>query len=175
LPSIYAESRRHLPTPQMSIDYVGEISIGLCVLLLILYAAVTARIAQRARARTLQATAAAPNPPEPSGAAMSTGLAIALLAISSLLVALLSDFLDDSVDVVKQSLGWTDLSDGSDRNRCGHERGAWGLYRAAGADIAWREEVRGSLWRLSFGDASNLGSAARWFRLVSSGCPTERS
>jgi Ca2+:H+ antiporter len=175
LPSIYAESRRHLPTPQMSIDYVGEISIGLCVLLLILYAAAMARIAQRARARTLQATAAAPNPPEPSGAAMSTGLAIALLAISSLLVALLSDFLDDSVDVVKQSLGWTDLSDGSDRNRCGHERGAWGLYRAAGADIAWREEIRGSLWRLSFGDASNLGSAAWWFRLVSSGCPTERS
>lgn len=101
---------------------------------------------------------------------MSTGLAIAPLAISSLLVALLSDFVADSVDVVKQSLGWTDLSDGSDRNRCGHERGAWGLYRAAGADIARREEVRGSLWRLSFGDASNLGSA-RWFRLVSSGCP----
>jgi Ca2+:H+ antiporter len=73
LPSIYAESRRHLPTQQMSIDYVGEISIGLCVLLLILYAAAMARIAQRARARTLQATAAAPNPPEPSGAAMSTG------------------------------------------------------------------------------------------------------
>jgi Ca2+:H+ antiporter len=109
LPSIYAESRRHLPTPQMSIDYVEEISIGLCVLLLILYAAAMARIAQRARTRTLQATAAAPNPPEPSGAATSTGLAIALLAISSLLVALLSDFVADSVDVVKQTLGWTDL------------------------------------------------------------------
>ena len=103
LPSIYAESRRHLPRPQMSIDYVGEISIGLCVLLLILYAAAMARIAQRARARTLQATAAAPNPPEPSGAAMSTGLAIALLAISSLLVALLSEFVADSVDVVNRA------------------------------------------------------------------------
>jgi Ca2+:H+ antiporter len=93
----------------MSIDYVEEISIGLCVLLLILYAAAMAHIAQRARARTLQATAAAPNPPEPSGTAMSTGVAIALLAISSLLVALLSDFVADSVDVVKQTLGWTDL------------------------------------------------------------------
>ena len=103
LPSIYAESRRHLPTPQMSIDYVGEISIGLCVLLLILYGAAMARIAQRARARTLQATAAAPNPSEPSGAAMSTGLAIALLAISSLLVALLSEFVADSVDVVNRA------------------------------------------------------------------------
>jgi Ca2+:H+ antiporter len=81
LPSIYAESRRHLPTPQMSTNYVGEISIGLRVLLLILYAAAMVHIAQRARARTLDSTAAAPNPPEPSGAAMSTGLAIALLAI----------------------------------------------------------------------------------------------
>jgi len=103
LPSIYAESRRHLPTPQMSIDYVGEISIGLCVLLLILYGAAMARIAQRARARTLQAPAAAPNPSEQSGAAMSTGLAIALLAISSLLVALLSEFVADSVDVVNRA------------------------------------------------------------------------
>jgi Ca2+:H+ antiporter len=94
----------------MSINYVEEISIGLCVLLLILYVAAMARIAQRARARTLQAPAAASNPPEPGGgAAMSTGLAIALLAISSLLVALLSDFVADSVDVVKQALGWTDL------------------------------------------------------------------
>jgi Ca2+:H+ antiporter len=109
LPSIYAESRRHLSTPQMSIDYVEEISIGLCLLLLILYAFAMARIAQRARARTLQATAAAPNPPELSGAATSTGLAIGLLAISSLLVALLSDFVANSVDVVKQTLGWTDL------------------------------------------------------------------
>jgi len=67
------------------------------------------RIAQRARARTAETTAAAPDLPEPSGAAMSTGLAIALLAISSLLVALLSDFVADSVDVVKQTLGWTDL------------------------------------------------------------------
>ena len=40
---------------------------------------------------------------------MSMGSAIALLAISSLLVALLSDFVADSVDVVKQTLGWTDL------------------------------------------------------------------
>ena len=103
LPSIYAESRRHLPTPRMSIDYVEEISIGLCVLLLILYAAAMAHIAQRARARALQATAAASNPPEPSGAAMSTGLAIALLAISSLLVALLSEFVADSVDVVNRA------------------------------------------------------------------------
>jgi Ca2+:H+ antiporter len=108
LPSIYAESRRHLPTPQMSIDYVQEISIGLCVLLLILYAAAMARIAQRARARILPTTAAATGA-VPNGAAMSTGLAIALLAISSLLVALLSDFVANSVDVVKQTLGWTDL------------------------------------------------------------------
>jgi Ca2+:H+ antiporter len=108
LPSIYAESRRHLPTPQMSIDYVEEISIGLCVLLLILYAAAMARIAQRARAPTLQATAAAPDP-EPNGAAMSAGLAIALLTISSLLVALLADFVANSIDVVKQTLGWTDV------------------------------------------------------------------
>jgi Ca2+:H+ antiporter len=109
LPSIYAESRRHLPTPQMSTNYVEEISLGLCVLLLILYAAAMVRIAQRARARTMEATAAAPDLPEPAGAAMSTGLAIALLAISSLLVALLSDFVAGSVDVVKQTLGWTDL------------------------------------------------------------------
>jgi Ca2+:H+ antiporter len=108
LPSIYAESRRHLPTSQMSINYVQEISIGLCVLLLILYAAALARIGQRARARILPATAAAPNP-GPNGAAMSTGLAIALLAFSSLLVALLSDFVANSVDAVKQTLGWTDL------------------------------------------------------------------
>jgi calcium/proton exchanger cax len=40
---------------------------------------------------------------------MSTGSAIALLAVSSLLVALLSDFVAGSVDAVKQSLGWTDL------------------------------------------------------------------
>ena len=109
LPSIYADSRRLLPTAQMSTDYVEEISIGLCVLLLILYAAAVTRIAQRARARTSEATAATPDVSEPSGAAMSTGLAIALLAISSLLVALLSDFVADSVDVVKWTLGWTDL------------------------------------------------------------------
>jgi Ca2+:H+ antiporter len=109
LPSIYAESRRHLPTAQMAIDYVEEISIGLCVLLLILYVAAMARIAQRARARIVPTPAAMPNPPEADGAAMSTGLAIALLAVSSLLVALLSDFVADSVDAVKQALGWTDL------------------------------------------------------------------
>jgi Ca2+:H+ antiporter len=109
LPSIYADSRRHLPTPQMSANYVEDISIGLCVLLLILYAAAMVRIAQRSRARTLEVTAAAPNLPEQSGRAMSTGLAIALLAVSSLLVALLSDFVAGSVDVVKQTLGWTDL------------------------------------------------------------------
>jgi len=109
LPSIYAASRLQLPTPQMSTDYVEEISIGLCVLLLILYAAAMVHIAQRARARISEATAAAPDLPEPSSAAMSTGSAIALLAVSSLLVALLSDFVADSVDVVKQTLGWTDL------------------------------------------------------------------
>jgi Ca2+:H+ antiporter len=65
LPSIYADSRLQLPTPQMSTDYVEEISIGLCVLLLILYAAAMVHIAQRARARTSEATAAAPDPPEP--------------------------------------------------------------------------------------------------------------
>ncbi len=52
LPSIYAESRRQLPTPQMSTDYVEEISVGLCVLLLILAAAALVHIGQRARART---------------------------------------------------------------------------------------------------------------------------
>ena len=86
-----------------------EISIGLCILLLILYAAALVRIAQRARARTVETMAAAPTLPEPNGAAMSAGWAIALLAASSLLVALLSDFVADSVDVVKQTLGWTDL------------------------------------------------------------------
>src|SRR5260370_15631038 len=65
LPSIYAESRRQLPTPQMSTNYVEEISICLCVLLLILYAAGVARIVQRARGRTSAAAAAAPNLPEP--------------------------------------------------------------------------------------------------------------
>jgi Ca2+:H+ antiporter len=109
LPSIYAESRRQLPTAQMSTDYVEQISIGLCVLLLILGAAGVTRIVQRTRARTCEATAAAPGLPEPGGTTMSTGLAIALLAVSSLLVALLSDFVADSVDVVKQTLGWTDL------------------------------------------------------------------
>jgi Ca2+:H+ antiporter len=109
LPSIYAESRRHLPTAQMSTDYVEQISIGLCVLLLMLGAAGVTRIVQRTRPRTSEARAAAPTPPERGGAAMSTGLAMALLAVSSLLVALLSDFVADSVDVVKQTLGWTDL------------------------------------------------------------------
>ena len=109
LPSIYAASRRELPTRQMSTDYVEEISIALCVLLLILYAAALVRIAQRTRGRTSEATVADPNLPQPSGVAMSTGSAIAILAISSLLVAFLSDFVADSVDGVKQSLGWTDL------------------------------------------------------------------
>jgi Ca2+:H+ antiporter len=106
LPSIYAESRA---TPQMSTDYVEEISIGLCVLLLILYAAAMVHIAQRARAPISEAIAAAPDLSEPGGAAMSTGSTIALLAVSSLLVALLSDFVAGSVDAVKQALGWTDL------------------------------------------------------------------
>jgi Ca2+:H+ antiporter len=109
LPSIYAESRRHLPTPQMSTNYVEEISIALCVLLLILGAAGMTRIVQRTRERTSEATAARPDLSEPRGAAMSTGSAIALLAVSSLLVALVSDFVADSIDVVKQTQGWTDL------------------------------------------------------------------
>jgi hypothetical protein len=50
----------------MSTDYVEEIPLGLCVLLLIL--------------------------PEPNGTAIGMGV-----AISSLLVALLSDFVADSV------------------------------------------------------------------------------
>src|SRR5271169_4204382 len=97
LPSIYAASREQLPTPQMSTDYVEEISIGLCILLLILYAAGVVRIAQRTRERTSETTFAAPNPPKQNAAAMGTSWAIALLATSSLLVALLSDFVADSV------------------------------------------------------------------------------
>jgi Ca2+:H+ antiporter len=109
LPSIYAASRLQLPTPQMSVDYVEQISIGLCVLLLILGAAGVTRIVQRTRARTSEAMAAAPDLSDRGGAPMRTGSAIALLAISSLLVALLSDFVADSIDAVKQTLGWTDL------------------------------------------------------------------
>ena len=86
LPSIYADSRRQLPTPQMSADYIEQISIGLCILLLLLYAAGLARIMQRTRARAAPAAAAAPKLPEPSGVAMNTGPAIAVLAIASLLV-----------------------------------------------------------------------------------------
>jgi Ca2+:H+ antiporter len=66
LPSIYAESQRQLPTPQMSTNYVEEISIGLCVLLLILYAAAMVHIAQRARARISEVNAAAPDLSEPN-------------------------------------------------------------------------------------------------------------
>src|SRR5260370_40336912 len=101
LPSIYAESRRQLPTPQMSTDYVEQISIGLCVLLLILYAAALIHIAQRARARTSDATDATPDLPGPSGAAMCTGLAVALLAIRRRLAAPLSDIRTHSLSLAK--------------------------------------------------------------------------
>src|SRR6516165_5142540 len=134
LPSIYAESRRHLPTPQMSIDYVGEISIG--------------------------SLRPAPDPlrcRNGSHRAASKGADLAghgrraqpvrterrcdEHGVGDRAACHFQPAGGASVGVRRrlgrrrqQSPGWTDLSDGSDRNRCGHERGAWGLYRAAGAD-----------------------------------------
>ena len=50
-----------------------------------------------------------------------------------------------------------------------------GAYTVQQGLTSHGEKKFGVLYGVYLGDASNLGSAARWFRLVSSGCRTERS
>ena len=112
LPSVYASATDILPNKGSSSDFVEDISLWISALLLVGYATALVHTvlvckAEDAARRLEQSNA--PVPLAESEDAWSVQFASAILAVASFLIALLSDFVADSVDTVKSSLGWSDL------------------------------------------------------------------
>jgi Ca2+:H+ antiporter len=106
LPSVYAQARG-LTQGQATSNFVGNISLWISALLLTAYVAGIIRTVlvskQEDAARKLE-NANIPESVEEEGV-WSVKLAGIVLAVASFLIALLSDFISDSVDSVKASLG----------------------------------------------------------------------
>ena len=111
LPSIYAQARG-FTHGQVASDFVEDISLWISALLLTAYFAGIIRTVlvskEEDAARRLEKSDQ-PTPAEDDADAWPVKLAAGLLGVASFLIALLSDFVSDSVDSVKSSLGWSDL------------------------------------------------------------------
>jgi len=106
LPSLYTGALTH--QTKSSADSTGQISLSVAALLLLMYIASLIFTFTRSRSEAARHLA------KPYGEATSkfgpaTLGAIGVLALSSALIAFLSDFVSDSVDTVKASFGLTDL------------------------------------------------------------------
>ena len=110
LPSIYAQAHG-IFQGQVTSDFVEDISLWISALLLTAYVAGIIRTIFASKEEDAARRLENPNPPDPIEDAdtWSVKLAAGVLAAASFLIALLSDFISDSVDSVKTSLGWTDL------------------------------------------------------------------
>lgn len=116
LPSVYVEARNYLPTGEVAGNYMEDISLWICRFLLVAYAAgiIWTVISSRAKGQARESVqdellASTREEEEEEGQVWSGKFAGAVLAVSSFLIAVLSDFVSDSVDAVKTSFGWTDL------------------------------------------------------------------
>jgi len=92
-------------------NFVEDISLWISALLLIAYVAGILRTVLVSKEEDAARRLENPNPPNPTedADAWPVKLAGGVLAVASFLIALLSDFVSDSVDSVKTNLGWTDL------------------------------------------------------------------
>ena len=110
LPSIYAQAHGILQG-EVTNDFVEDISLWISALLLTAYVAGIIRTIFVSKEEDAARRLETPNPPDPIEDAdtWTVKLAAGVLGLASFLIALLSDFVSDSVDSVKTSLGWTDL------------------------------------------------------------------
>jgi len=108
LPSLYMGALAH--SAKSSANAAGQVSLSVAALLLLMYIASLAYTFTRSR----YYAASHPKVSEPHERAASkfspaTLTAIGILALSSVFIAFLSDFVAESVDTVKSSLGLSDL------------------------------------------------------------------
>jgi Ca2+:H+ antiporter len=111
LPSIYAQARDIMSTQAKSSNFVEDISLWISALLLVAYVAGIIRTVLASKQEDIERDKENAKASEPGedGDAWSVQFAGGVLGVASFLIALLSDYVSDSVDAVKSNLGWTDL------------------------------------------------------------------
>ena len=102
LPSLYIGALTH--STKSGANSAGQISLSVAALLFLMYIASLIFTFTRARADAARRSSVATSKFGPA-----TLAAIGVLALSSVLIAFLSDFVAESVDTVKSALGLTDL------------------------------------------------------------------
>lgn len=108
LPTVYALAFRNPGDGAVGVG-INEISIGLAVLLLLAYAASLAQTYIEARKIGAVQAAEIRQPTQETTRRPSATVPAIVLAVSSVLIALLSDFVSDSVDAIKTQFGLSDL------------------------------------------------------------------
>lgn len=131
LPGIYITSLTH--TPDVRENYTEQVSLAVAGLLLLMYVASLAFTF--AQAQAANAGASSPGQAGESGSKFSPAnwTAMGVLALASALIAVLSDFVADSVDAVKSAFGLTDLFVGIIViGSIGNVAALWSAIQAAG-------------------------------------------
>jgi Ca2+:H+ antiporter len=108
LPSLYIDALAH--SAKSSANSAGKISLCVAALLLLMYIASLVFTFTRSRSNAARhPSMAKPDDEAASKFGPATLTAIGVLALSSALIAFLSDFLAESVDTVKSAFGLSDL------------------------------------------------------------------
>jgi Ca2+:H+ antiporter len=109
LPSLYIDALTH--STKSSANSAGQISLCVAVLLLLMYIASLVFTFTRSRSNAAHHPSAATQPDDEAASKFgsATLAAIGVLALSSVLIAFLSDFMAESVDMVKADFGLSDL------------------------------------------------------------------
>ena len=111
MPSIYAHAVDFSSEKISASDVIADVSVWLCLFLLMAYGG--SLIYTLAKSRTFgvfeEESPLEQTPALDAKLSWSIGFSIGVLAFSSLLIALLSDFVSDCVDSITTGLGWTEI------------------------------------------------------------------
>lgn len=111
MPSIYAHAVDFSSEKISANDVIADVSIWLCVLLLMAYGGSLVYALAKSRAVSVleERSPLEQTPALDAKQPWSVGFSVGVLAVSSVLIALLSDLVSDCVDSITAELGWTEI------------------------------------------------------------------